>query len=77
MRVIVLPFGFIMKFDSVDGLRTHVANLQDMVERSEGEVEAGRPARLAYAVYEDPDKSEEIQEILAELPSIDESEEET
>jgi len=76
MRIITLPFGFVMKFDSVADLRTHVGNLQGMVEWSEGELRASRPVKLAYAIYEDPEKSEEIKEILAGLPSIDEFKEE-
>jgi len=72
MRIITLPFGFVMKFDSVADLRTHIGNLQGMVEWSEGELRANRPVRLAYAVYEDEGKSEEIKEILAELPYIKE-----
>lgn len=75
MRVIVLPFGFIIKFDSVDDLQTHVSNLAGMIEWSEEELKAHRPVKLAYAIYEDPDKSEEIKEILAGLPPIEEFEE--
>jgi len=73
MRIITLPFGFVMKFGSVAEAQKHVDNLQGMIEWAGEELKANRPVALTYAVYEDTKNDERIRELLAEFPYIAES----